>query len=153
MTGQAAYVLWWRGLRIRETQTPNTLVSSIILVGLFQFSVSYCHLIYNIISHGIYKKSSKLRVKTEVGWKKCTPRSGKINRRRCSNEKGSTGKVHEGVSGRSGKNGNRIKVSGHLKTCSRKSKNKDYSHHSPIKKILLSSAENTGVWHKKFEGK
>ena len=42
----------------------------------------------------------------EVGWEKRTPKSGKIERRRCQNERDSTRKVHEGVSRGSGENGN-----------------------------------------------
>ena len=42
----------------------------------------------------------------EVGWEKRTPKSGKIERRRCQDERDSARKVHEGVSRGSGENGN-----------------------------------------------
>ncbi len=40
--------------------------------------------------------------KSEVGWEKRTPKSGKIERRRCQNERDSARKVHEGISRGSG---------------------------------------------------
>jgi hypothetical protein len=40
-----------------------------------------------------------------VGWRKRTPKSDKIERRRCWIEKGSTREIHEGIEGRSGKDG------------------------------------------------
>ena len=42
----------------------------------------------------------------EVGWKKRTPKSGKIRRRRCHIEKGSPRKIQQGVSRGSGETGN-----------------------------------------------
>ncbi len=42
----------------------------------------------------------------EVRWKKWAPKSDKIEKRRCLNERDSAGKVHEGVLRRSGKTGN-----------------------------------------------
>ncbi len=41
----------------------------------------------------------------EVGWIKRTPKSDRIERRRCQVERGSTRKVHEGVPARSGETG------------------------------------------------
>ncbi len=46
----------------------------------------------------------------EVRWIKWTPKSGKIDRRRCQSERYPTRKVHEGVSGGSGKAGNRREI-------------------------------------------
>jgi hypothetical protein len=40
-----------------------------------------------------------------VGWRKRTPKSDKIERRRCWIEKGSTREIHKGIEGRSGKDG------------------------------------------------
>jgi hypothetical protein len=42
----------------------------------------------------------------EVGWKKRTPKSDKIERRRCRIEKRSAREILEGIEGRSGKDGN-----------------------------------------------
>ncbi len=42
----------------------------------------------------------------EVGWRKWTPKSGKIERWRCQDERDSARKVHKGVSRGSSENGN-----------------------------------------------
>jgi hypothetical protein len=47
-----------------------------------------------------------IQARIDVGWEKWTPKSGKIERRRCQNERGSARKVDEGVSRGSGENGN-----------------------------------------------
>jgi len=44
-------------------------------------------------------------ISTEVGWIERTPKSDRIERRRCQVEKGSSGKVHKGVQARSGEAG------------------------------------------------
>ena len=41
----------------------------------------------------------------DVGWNKWTPKSGKIERRRCQIERDPTRKVHEGVPRRGGETG------------------------------------------------
>jgi hypothetical protein len=43
---------------------------------------------------------------TEVGWKKRTPKSGRIDRRRCQSGRYPARKVHEGISTGSGETGN-----------------------------------------------
>src|SRR3990172_5844848 len=47
------------------------------------------------------------KVEVEVGWIKRTPKSNKIKRWRCQNERGSARKVYQGVQGGSGEAGNR----------------------------------------------